>query len=115
MDKFDKELYKALRFFSEHNVNEIDNILENNPQMYRHNVAKKIEAFISFAGYLQTERKELLAINKEGITEFRILNNIEHKEKTRIASWVAIIASSMLSVVALVISILSLYLKSGGN
>ena len=102
MNTFDEGLYKALRFFSEHTVKEIDNILENNPQMYRHNVAKKIDAFISFAGYLQTERKELLAINKEGIKEFRILSGIEHNERTRIVSWVAIIASSMLSAVALI-------------
>jgi len=112
MENFDKQLYKALKFFANNTVKSINKIIDKNIKQYRIHVSRKIERFVALAGYTQASNEDIIAITEKGIEQLRILEDIEHKDKSRIAAWVAIIVSSILSLFALIIAILAL---KGGN
>src|SRR3989339_38513 len=88
MNKIDKWIYDALKFFSDRTLNEVLEIKRNNLKKYHKKVPKGIEdslhkeGYISFIKY-KDGRDEDSAITTKGLEQLRILENIKIKETSK--------------------------------
>lgn len=105
MIETDKTLYKALKFFSERTLKQCNLIKEKNPKEYYKIVPKIIEeTLLERSGFVDFDiPEEYSPLTRKGTEQLRDLEEIKIKEK-----------SILISIVAIVLSILALAKSFGG-
>jgi len=97
MNKKDKELYHALKFYADTKKGEIKKLKQENPGTFRQDISKSIEIFLAAKGFIKMDSFEKYMITDKGTYELRLLQQDYFKYTT----WV-------ISIIALIISIISL-------
>ncbi|HIH04665.1 TPA: hypothetical protein HA281_04565 [Candidatus Woesearchaeota archaeon] len=102
MNKLDGSFYKALRFLADNTRAEIKVMEEQKLTLYDDNVPKDVEATLKEFDYIRPYGTTKFIISQKGLQQLRDLELIKHRDLTLI-----------LSVIALVISIISFATVNG--
>lgn len=109
MNKIDKRLHKALRFLSRYSTLDILDMLTDNKKKFRKYVPKDIDRYLQHEGYMVFQPGATNVLPMKGLQYLKDLEDIRRKERTLIASVIAVIAS----VIAVIISLVALAKSMG--
>ncbi len=101
MNKFDKKLYKALNFFANYDLTQVNELKKSNEQEFRKLVSLDIERFAFQERYLDADKRRNSAITPKGLEQLRTLESILNNEKT---FWISI-AALVFSMISFIISL----------
>ena len=73
-----------------------------------------ISDYLTIEGYIEVDDIENARITKKGLELLGKLEEFKHNDLSRVATWVGIIGSIILSIMATIVSFIALY-KGGGN
>lgn len=92
MNNLDRQWYKALRFLSTLNTENIKEIKEKRPNFYRKKVPEHVENALHSIGYIRFANYHTI-VSPSGLQQLRDLEDIRRKDLTLIASVIAVIIS----------------------
>ena len=107
MNGFDKKIFKALNYFANNELLEINKIRKNDKKKYSKIIPKHIETHVFENNYIDGDNRLKMGITPLGLEQLRTLEGIKLNQKT---FWI--------SITALVISIITFminYYKGGSN
>jgi hypothetical protein len=101
MNDFDKKLYSGLNYFANNDLVEINKLRKQYVKKYHLVIAKEIEIFMFEQKYLDVDDRKKYAITAKGLAELRTLEENRINERS---SWISIIAL-ILSIVSILLSV----------
>ncbi|MGE0792980.1 MAG: hypothetical protein AB7V77_02230 [Candidatus Woesearchaeota archaeon] len=100
MNRFDKDIFKALDYFANTELIEINKLRKNNSKKYKKIIPKHIETHIFENKYADGDTRLKMGITPIGLEQLRTLEGIKLNQKT---FWISITAI-IISVITFIIS-----------
>ena len=80
MDKLDRDLHNALKYFGNYTRAQVDEDRQRNRTRYKKAVLPDVEATLRAWGYLEKKAKTTYILNQNGLQQLRDLNEIAVKD-----------------------------------
>ncbi len=107
MNRFDKGIYKALNYFANNELVEINKLRKDDINEYSKIIPSHIETHIFENKYIDADNRLKLGITPIGLEQLRTLEGIKFNQKT---FWISI-SALIISIITFIIN----YYKGGSN
>src|SRR3989338_3799280 len=105
MNRFDKDIFKALNYFANNELTDINKLRKNNFEKYSSIIPEHIETHIFENKYIDGDSRLRMGITPIGLEQLRTLEGIKLNQKT---FWISIVAI-IISIITFIIN----YYKGG--
>lgn len=100
MNRFDKDIFKALNYFANNELEEINKLRKSNRKKYDGVVPKHIETHIFENKYVDADTRLKMGITPLGLEQLRTLEGIKLNQKT---FWISI-SAIVISIITFIIN-----------
>jgi len=107
MNRFDKDIFKALNYFANTELVEINKLRKDGPKEYKKRIPNHIETHIFENKYVDGDTRLKMGITPVGLEQLRTLEGIKLNQKT---FWISITAL-IISIITFIIN----YYKGGSS